>query len=164
MKKSFEVRFFGGVGLYSSCTGCYLSPLRLSSYNWNARTNETREAEAISCTPSRWPTCLRGPADSDNNSTDAPLQVVHNNEGARCIRCSQLLRCNQMLRSKTACHAAIWHGEIRLDQIHFGRLAIPARHLQCTKGGGGGVLRHEHWHIYRAVLTPVIFMLQLGVA
>lgn len=24
-----------------------------------------------------------------------------------------------MLRSKTACHAAIWHGEIRLDEIHL---------------------------------------------
>ena len=26
---------------------------------------------------------------------------------------------NPMLRSKTACHAAIWHGEIRLDEIQF---------------------------------------------
>lgn len=48
-----------------------------------------------------------------------PLQVVHNNKGTPRIGCSQLARYNQMLRSKTACHAAIWHGEIWLDEIHF---------------------------------------------
>lgn len=62
---------------------------------------------------SAWPT------DSDNNPTDTLLQVVDNNKGTPRIRCSQLVHYNQMLRSKTACHAAIWHGEIRLDEIHF---------------------------------------------
>lgn len=98
----------------------------MSRPNWNARmrTNDICAAQAISCTLYRWPTCVRDPADSDNNSADMLLQVAHNNEGTRCIRRSQLLCRNQMLRGKTACHAAIWHGEIRLDRIHFQRLAI----------------------------------------
>lgn len=75
---------------------------------------------------SAWPT------DSDNNPTDTLLQVVGNNKGTPRIRCSQLVHYNQMLRSKTACHAAIWHGEIRLDEIHFKVQGLAYSGIQST--------------------------------
>lgn len=93
---------------------------------------------------SAWPT------DSDSNPTDTPLQVAHNNKGGKPrIGCSRLVRCNQMLRSKTACRAAIWHGEIRLDEIHF-KVQRPAycsiQSATFEYEARGGVLRHGRWH------------------
>ncbi len=101
---------------------------------------------------SAWPT------DSDNNPTDTPLQVVHNNKGTPRIGCSQLVHYNQMLRSKTACHAAIWHGEIRLDEIHFKVQEVQRPAYSSIRSAiykyraRGGVLRHERWHTYKIIL------------
>lgn len=86
-----------------------------------------------------------------------PLQVVHNNKGTPRIGRSQLVHYNQMFRSKTACHAAIWHGKIRLDEIHFkvqevSRLAYSSIHSATHKyNARGGVLRHERWHTCRMI-------------
>lgn len=77
--------------------------------------------------------------------------------GLLASRCSQLVRYNQMLRSKTACHAAIWHGEIRLDEIRFKMQEMqrlqrsPARY-RVQIPSRGGLLRHEHWHSYTIIL------------
>lgn len=130
---------------------CFLNGLNTLKYqNENKRCRRSNFlCIALVTDMSAWPT------DSDNNPTDTPLQVVHNNKGTPRIGCSQLVHYNQMLGSKTACHAAIWHGEIRLDEIHFKVQRLAYRRIQSATykyQARGGVLRHERWHTYRIIL------------
>lgn len=91
------------------------------------------------------------PSDSDNKPTDTPLQTLHNNK-ASSHWTQSAVHYNQMLRSKTACHAAIWHAEIRLDEIQFKVQEVhsPARSdVQSAlykQRARGGALVHEEWH------------------
>lgn len=61
-----------------------------------------------------------------------------------------------MLRSKTACHAAIWHGEIRLDEIH-----LKAQDVQWLANSSiqSAIYKHQArggmWYAYRMILLAL---------
>lgn len=115
-------------------------------------------AEAIFC--ELWPTCLQDPP-TLTTIPQTQLQVVHNNKGTPRIRCSQLVHYNQMLQSKTACHAAIWHGEIRLDEIHFKVQTLAYSSIQSAihkQQAREGILGHEHWHTFRSNPTAALLI------